>query len=94
VDLQEQLEVGKQAEAFLRYVSENPYFPNLLERVKLEFARRILDLRPGDAAHFSDYRSQIEGVDQVMNAIRGDISLGADALSELKGEKRDAGGLL
>ena len=94
MDLQEQLEVGKQAEDFLKYLSEHPYFEGLLERVKLEYARRILDLQPASKDDFSLYRASMTAVDEIMNAIRGDIYLGSEAFKQLNGESEQPKGLL
>ncbi len=94
MDLQEQYQTGKDAEAFLGYVSEHPYFEKLLERVKLEFARRILDLSPTDKDSFSLYRASMTAIDEVMNAIRGDIYLGSEALDQINGKAPAPGGLL
>jgi hypothetical protein len=94
VDLQEQLEIGKQAEDFLRYLSEHPYLEGLLERMKLEYARQILDLNHDQTIAFSNLKSEMVGVDQVMNSIRGDVYLGSQALKKLNGESDEPKGLL
>lgn len=93
MDLQEQLEVGKQAEDFLRYIEENPYFKGLLERIKLEMARQILDLQPQNTERFSDLKIRMDAMDEILNAARGDIYLGSEALKKLDGVK-EPGGLL
>ena len=94
MDLQEQLEVGHQAEAFLQYLSEHPYFEGLLERMRLELARQILDLMPNNTQDFTVFRSQISGVDLIMNAISGDIYIAQEALKKLNGTIDDNKGLL
>uniref|UniRef100_A0A6H1ZR45 Uncharacterized protein n=1 Tax=viral metagenome TaxID=1070528 RepID=A0A6H1ZR45_9ZZZZ len=93
MDLQEQLEIGKQAEDFLKYLAEHPYFEGLLERVKLEYARQILELMPDRKEAFSLMKSEMLGIDEIMNAVRGDIYLASEALKKLSGEE-DKGGLL
>jgi hypothetical protein len=93
-ELQEQLERGKQAEDFLKYTQQNGYFTNLLERVKLEYARNILSLSPVQTDEFTDYQCRRTGVDDVMNAVRGDIFLGGEALKRLNGETEEPKGLL
>jgi phosphoenolpyruvate carboxylase len=93
-DLQQELEIGKQAEDFLRYTSEHPYFNGLLERIKLEMARVILDLNFSAKDEFSDMKSQMVGVDQIMNAIQGDIYIAREALKRLNGETEEPKGLL
>ena len=94
MELQEQLDTGKQAEAFLQYVSDHPYFEGLLERMKLEYARQILDLSHDQTVAFSSLRSGMAGIDGVMNAVRGDIYLGAEAFKQLEGIIDDNKGLL
>jgi hypothetical protein len=93
-DLQEQLEIGKQAETFNRYVNENPYFLGLLERVKLEYARRILDLMPEQKDDFASFRSKMDAIGDVMEAVRGDIFLGAEAMKKIDGVSDEAKGIL
>jgi hypothetical protein len=91
MDLQEQLEIGNQAEAFLKYTEGNPYFKGLLERIKLEMASQILRLRPEDKDAFAEIKSEMNGVDTVMNAVRGDIFLGSEALMRLEGKTESKG---
>jgi hypothetical protein len=93
MELHDQVEIGRQAEEFLRYTSEHPYFEGLLERVKLEYARRILELEPTDKDNFSLYRSAMSTIDEVMNAVRGDIYLASEALKQIDGVI-DRGGIL
>ena len=92
-DLQEQLEIGRQAGEFLKYLSEHPYFEGLLERVKLEHARLILDLPPEHKDLFAKYRHRMNAFADVLEFVRGDIYQAQEALKELNGEK-DKGGLL
>jgi hypothetical protein len=94
MDLQEQLEVGKQAEDFLRYTAEHPYFNGLLERMKVQLASLILNLPDEDIAKFSTYRNFMTALDEVRNTITGDIYLGAEALKRLNGETEEPKGLL
>lgn len=93
-DLQEQLEIGKQAETFNRYVNENPYFLGMLERIKLEYARRILDLMPEQKDDFALFRSKMDAIGDIMDAVRGDIFLGSEALKKIDGAPDDAKGIL
>lgn len=93
-ELQQQLENGKAAEDFLKYLSDHPYFEGLLERMKLEYARQILDLSHDQTIAFSSLKSEMMGVDQVMNAIRGDVYLGSEAFKALNGESEQPKGLL
>lgn len=94
MDLQEQIDTGKQAEDFLRYLAEHPYFEGLLERVKLELARTILDLDPDKTESFTYCRSRMIGVDDVMNAVRGDVYLAQEAFKRANGLVDEDKGLL
>lgn len=93
MDLQEQLEIGRQAEDFLKYVSEHPYFEGLIERIKLEYARQILDTAALDKDVFSRLKWQMDAVAGITYAVSGDIAMGSEALKQLDGVK-DTGGLL
>ena len=93
MDPQEQLRIGKEAEDFLQYVSEHPYFSGLLERIKLEYARQLLGLNHTETAVFTDLRCRTTGIDDIMNAVRGDIAMGTEALKEIDVVK-ETGGLL
>jgi hypothetical protein len=93
MELQDQLEIGKQAEDFLKYIHEHPYFEGLLDRIKLEYARRILELHPLDDS-FKTIKSSMDAMNEVMNAIRGDIYLGSEAFNKLNGTTEEPKGLL
>jgi hypothetical protein len=83
MDLQQQLEIGKQAEDFLKYTTENLYFRELIERIKLTYAQAILSLNSGQKDEFSSYRSKMEAVEDILNAVSGDIYLGAEAFKQI-----------
>ena len=70
---QEQLDIGRQAEEFLRYTEEHPYFVELINRIKLTYAQRILTLTSSDRDSFSAYKVAMDAMDEVMNAVRGDV---------------------
>jgi hypothetical protein len=94
MDLQEQIDTGKQAEDFLRYLADHPYFEGLLERVKLELARGILELSPNDAEVFVRLRCKMDGVSDIMNAVRGDVYLAQEAYKRANGLVDEDKGLL
>lgn len=94
MDLAEQLQIGKDAEDFKRYVEEHPYFNGLLERIKLEYARQILDLQPQSTQEFTVLRSELSSIDQIPNAISGDIYMGQQAYEKLNGLSEEPKGLL
>ena len=93
MELQDQIDTGRQAEAFLRYTRENPYFEGLLERMRLEYARLMLDLGPHHTQEFTALRIGMSTIDEVMNAVRGDIYLASEALKQREGII-DKGGIL
>lgn len=93
-DLQEQLGIGNQAEEFLKYVSEHPYFEGMLERIRLEYGRQILSLLPEETAIFTALRTKMDAIDDVMNVARNDVLIGSDALKKLSGESEQPKGIL
>ncbi len=94
MDLQEQLEVGHQAEDFKQYIDEHPYFKGLLTRIELEMSRQILSLSPKDTDAFTEMKAEMNGVGQIMNAISGDIYMGQQAYEKLNGLSEEPKGLL
>lgn len=94
MDLQQQLEIGKQAEDFLKYTTENLYFRELIERIKLTYAQTILSLDKGQKDEFSSYRSKMEAVEDILNAVSGDIYLGGEAFKKLEGVPEVFNGIL
>ena len=93
MELQDQIDTGRQAEEFLRYTSEHPYFEGILERIKLEYSRQILSLSPQAYTSFTALRDRMTAIDDVMNAVRGDIYLASEALKQRDGII-DKGGIL
>jgi hypothetical protein len=102
MELQDQIDTGRQAEEFLRYTSEHPYFNGLIDRMKLELVRHILEmdvraykLSGLDAAKemFIAKRMQMHILDDVLDAVRGDIYLASEALKQIDGVI-DRGGIL
>jgi hypothetical protein len=99
MELQDQIDTGRCAEEFLRYTSEHPYFEGLLERIKLEYARQILEIDPTYYGRkpardqFVELKLQMNAMDGVMNAVRGDIYIASEALKQMEGII-DKGGIL
>jgi hypothetical protein len=93
MELQDQIDTGRQAEEFLRYTQEHPYFEGLLDRIKLEMTKQILMLTPQQTYTFAEIKSEMNGIDQIMNAVRGDIYLASEALKQIDGVI-DRGGIL
>jgi hypothetical protein len=93
MELQDQVEIGRQAEEFLRYTQEHPYFEGLLDRIKLEMTKQILMLTPQQTYTFAEIKSEMNGIDQIMNAVRGDIYIASEALKQIDGVI-DRGGIL
>ena len=91
MDLQTQVEIGRQAEGFLEYVSREPYFVELIERVKLEYAGRILALHPKDSTEFTVLRERMDVWDEIMSAVRGDITMASEAMKLIDGTEEKKG---
>lgn len=89
MDLQDQLEIGQQAEEFLRYVDENPYFRKLIERVVLEYSARLLGLKPDQRDDFSRLKERVDvWQSEILDAIGGDIANAREALRMMEGNKQ------
>lgn len=94
MDLQEQLEVGHQAEDFKKYVQEHTYFEKLLTRISLNLSGQILALAPNQKDAFVELRAQIDGINLIENAVRNDIYMGQVAYEKLHGLSEEPKGLL
>jgi hypothetical protein len=94
MDLQEQLEVGRQAEEFLKYAAEHPYFQGLLDRMKIGLIYEIGMLAPSQTDEFRTLKTRYDFTDVIIETVKSDIFLGAEALKKLKGEKDTTGGIL
>jgi hypothetical protein len=92
-ELHEQIETGRQAEEFLRYTQEHPYFSGLLDRIKLELMQQIFALHPMQKDEFTTKMICIQFIPEIMGAVSGDIYLASDAFAKLNNEK-EPGGLL
>ena len=93
MELQDQIDTGRQAEEFLRYTSDHPYFEGLIQRMQLEYAKRILDLAPDEVDAFRTLRVASNAVGDIKEAILGDIYLASEALKQREGII-DKGGIL
>ncbi len=94
MDFTEQLEIGRQAEEFKQYIEEHPYFNGLIDRMKLEYVRVLLDLNPDQTEEFTITKSEMRTLDQIPNAISGDIYMGQQAYEKLNGLSEEPKGLL
>lgn len=87
MDLQDQVDIGKRAEDFLRYLDDNPYFYDLINRVKLQYSANILSLNSSEKDKFA---INIERMDvwsnEIIDAVRGDIQVAIHALKIMEGE--------
>ena len=91
--LREQMETARQAEEFLNYVEEKPYMKGLLERMKLTLAQWLLVLPPENKDEFFAIKTKYDFIDEFLNSVRGDVSIGQSALKQLEGGE-DQKGLL
>ena len=94
MDLTEQLRIGQEAEDFKRYIEEHPYFNGLIDRMKLEYVKVLLDLQPDQKDDFCITKSEMRTLDQIPNAISGDIYLGQRAYEQINGISEEPKGLL
>lgn len=94
MDLAEQLQIGKDAEDFKRYIDEHPYFNGLIERMRLEYAKMLMELPPTATDEFTNYRQSMDAIAGIMNAVSGDIYMGQQAYEKLNGLSEEPKGLL
>jgi len=90
-ELREQLEVGKQAERFRDFMLREPYFANLLERMRVMELQSISDLHPNEKDLFSVHKARMDFIPEILNAIDGDIHAGAEALARINGVLKEGG---
>ncbi len=86
-ELQQLVEIGRQAEQFLEYLKENPYFRQLLERIKMELMQQMYGLTTNDKDIFVILKAQMEIIPEILDAVSGDILMAQDALKKLEGEE-------
>jgi hypothetical protein len=94
MDLQEQLEVGKQAEDFLRYTAEHPYFNGLLERMRVSIFQEIGMLDPSETEAFRTLKIRMDCIPLISDTITAEIFIGAEAFKKLTGVTEEPKGLL
>jgi len=89
------IDLGRQAEETQLYFEANPYFPQVLERVKMGLFQTILSLRPAQRDEFMILKGRLDTVFEPLNVIAHDILAGQRALEELETGKPPAeGGIL
>ena len=86
-ELQQLVEIGRQAEQFLEYLKENPYFRQLLERITMELMQQMYGLTTNDKDIFVILKAQMEIIPEILDAVSGDILMAQDALKKLEGEE-------
>ena len=91
MNLQDQLEIGRQAEEFIRYLEDHPYFEGLIARIRLEYESRILELYYEQTDEFKKLMLERDAILGLMDIVKGDIQAGAMAFEELNGIKRPGG---
>lgn len=86
-ELQQLVEIGRQAEQFLGYLKENPYFGQLLERIRMELMQQMYGLTTNDKDIFVILKAQMEILPEILGAVSGDILMAQDAWRKLEGEE-------
>lgn len=92
-ELQEQLELGRQAKEFKSYISMTPYFYKLLDRERMKYVGEIISLTPLQTDEFTMNKSALVALEELVNTINFDVSIGDEAEKRLNGEV-ESGGLL
>ena len=88
MDKYEQIENGRQAEEFLKYINENPYFENMIERMRLGLMAEMCSLRSHQREEWSVLSDRFHFLAEIVNMARGEAFVGQEAYEYENGLKR------
>ena len=90
----DELEIGRQAEEFLTYINEKPYFNAMIDRIRLGLMTEMAGLRPSQSEEWKALSERFHFLPEIVNMARGDVYVASVALEAMKGEKKSVGGIL
>jgi len=93
-ELQKQVELGRQAEEFLKYISERPYFCTMLEALKLGHFKMLGELAPDKMEEFKNIRTRMILLDEIVEVVRSDVFIGQHAYQCIYSNKTHTEGIL
>ena len=91
-DLQKLVNRGIDAEEFLTYYNQMPYFRNLLGEMLKERAAMIVALPPNQGLVFAQARIEMEIIKAIIDRVKMDVAVGQQATKQIAGT--DGGGIL
>lgn len=91
MDIYEQMEQGRQAEEFLKYVQEHPYFEEMLDRMRLGIMAEMCALRPGQTEEFKTLSERFHFLPEIVNMARSEVLIGREAYESVNGIKHAEG---
>lgn len=77
---------GSQAEEFLRYYNDNPYFQSVVGVAKQIVTNKIMNLKPDQQIEFTILKSQMTVFDDLFNLVNIDVFEGQKAVARIQGE--------
>jgi hypothetical protein len=88
MDKYERMEIGRQAEEFLQYIEEKPYFEEMIERMRLGLMAEMCSLRSNQKDEWAVLSDRFHFLAEIVNMARGDVFIGREAYESENGLKR------
>lgn len=82
---QEIVDLGYEAEQTARFFDENPYFVQLLDRMKIACLSQIGELKADETTQFTVLKTVYDHILDPINWISGDIENARQAVNRMKG---------
>lgn len=89
--LQQQADRGQEAQLFLKYIEDNPYFLSVMKELEEEYANKLLKLKPSETELFTIIQATREALYEPLKKIQGDKLFGEHSQNELEGKNPKEG---
>ena len=90
----DELELGRQAEEFLTYINEKPYFNEMIDRIRLGLMTDMAGLRPSQSDEWKSLSERFHFLPEIVNMARGDVYVAQVALEAMSNNKTRPEGIL
>ena len=90
----DEMEVGRQAEEFLTYINEKPYFNEMIDRIRLGLMTDMAALRPSQSEEWKSLSERFHFLPEIVNMARGDVYVASVALEAMSSGKTRTEGIL
>ena len=90
----DEMEIGRQAEEFLTYINEKPYFNEMIDRIRLGLMTDMASLRPSQYEEWKTLSERFHFLPEIVNMARGDVYVASVALEAMKESKTRPEGIL